>query len=599
MKRSVVFSLVVALVVCLLPREADAGKRNKRKAQGATAGAAFTAKAANPAPGYLLTAAKWGPKQDAAVAAAGGKVVWSHRDTGIASVTSNKPDFLARVSRDKAFTSAARDEMVQWQDPDFGDAVHITPGDETLFPLQWNMAAMEAPAAWANDCTGLGVRVAIIDGGIDETHPDLAPNMDVACSASFVPDFPFNSDTGLFWHGMHVAGIVAAADDGGGVIGVAPEATLIGVKALHGGSGSFAWVIGAILYSADPAAFNRPGCARADIINMSLGAGFRKGDHGSGFGGAGPLLGPLAKAVNFATSKGTLVISAAGNNGLDLGQAQDITFVPAESGSGLAIAATGPIDIAGVFGSPGDPRRPASYSNYGEGTTYVAAPGGDFGITATVDVNSPPSIAGTKFAQIAVYGPLPAGDTADVALWTDAVDTTGDPHDACEPGTDPSVAGKFALIHRGACTFVTKSANSEASGSVGTIISNNRPGLPPILGGGGTFGFPSVSITQADGADIEGELPGGPVNATLDENPFGALDQVASSCKIGWCFAVGTSMASPAAAGVAALIKSANPGISLGALKTKLARTADDEGPRGHDEFYGHGFVNARRACTE
>jgi subtilisin family serine protease len=58
-------------------------------------------------------------------------------------------------------------------------------------------------------------------------------------------------------------------------------------------------------------------------------------------------------------------------------------------------------------------------------------------------------------------------------------------------------------------------------------------------------------------------------------------------------------MASPAAAGVAALIKGANPGIPLGALKTKLKNTADDEGPNGHDEFYGHGFVNARRACTE
>ena len=58
-------------------------------------------------------------------------------------------------------------------------------------------------------------------------------------------------------------------------------------------------------------------------------------------------------------------------------------------------------------------------------------------------------------------------------------------------------------------------------------------------------------------------------------------------------------MASPAAAGVAALIKSANPGISLGKLKSRLAQTADDEGPNGHDEFYGHGFVNARRACTE
>jgi len=549
--------------------------------------------AAATAADFVLTASHWGNKQDAAVAAAGGSVVWSHGGSGIAAVTSDDPDFLARVSGDKAFTSAAEDMMVQWQDPT--PIAHvITPGDETFFPLQWNMTAMEAPAAWAAGCTGSGVRVAINDGGIDPTHPDLAPNMDTSCSASFVPGQPFNSDTGTFWHGMHVAGIVGAADNGLGVIGVAPEATLVSVKVLHSGTGSFGGVIGGILYAADPAAFGRPECEKADIINMSLGAVFNKRFVG---GPGGSLVAAVAKAVNFATSKGTLVISAAGNDAIDLGQAGDITSVPAESGSGLAIAATGPLDLAGVFGDPGDPRDPADYSNFGEGTAYVAAPGGVSGITAIATVNSPASIAGDKLAQIAVYGPLPAGDTADVALWNDPVDTTGDPHDGCEGGVDPGVAGKFALIHRGACTFVTKSASSEGSGSVGTIVSNNRAGLPPILGGSGAFAFPSVSIGQADGADIESQLPS--VNATLNQNPFGVLDQVASSCFSGWCFAFGTSMASPAAAGVAALIKSANPGIPLGALKAKLAQTADDEGPNGHDEFYGHGFVNARRACTE
>ena len=559
----------------------------------AIAATSLAVPAAASAADFVLTAPKWGRAQDAAVAAAGGTVLWSHRGTGIASVTSDNPDFLALVGGDKAFTGAAEDMIVQWQDPDLARQATVTPEDETFFPFQWNMTAMEAPDAWANGCTGAGVRVAILDGGIDPTHRDLASNMDTSCSVSFTPQGPFNTDVGTFWHGMHVAGIVAAADNGTGVIGVAPEATLISVKVLHGGTGSFGQVIGGILYASDPGSFGLSQCAKADIINMSLGATFNKR------GGAGPLIGALAKAVNFAGSNGTLVVSAAGNDGLDLGQAGDITSVPAESGSGLAISATGPLDIAGVFGDPGDPRRPASYSNYGEGTTYVAAPGGDFGITATVDVNAPESIAGTKFASIAVYGPLPGGETADVVLWTDPADVTGDPHDACEPGTDPNVAGKFALIHRGACTFVTKTANSEASGSVGTIISSNRAGLPPIMGGDLDSLSPSVSITQGDGADIEGALASDAVNATMDENPFGAFDQVLSSCKAGYCFAAGTSMASPAAAGVAALIKGANPGISLGALKAKLAQTADDVGPVGKDEFYGHGFVNARRACTE
>ena len=542
---------------------------------------------------YVLTAPHWGKKQEAAVAAAGGTVNWSHAKAGIASISSDNADFLAAVSGNNAFQSAGEDMMVQWQDPTPIEA-DITPNDETFyFPYQWNMPAMNAPEAWAGGCTGEGVRIAIIDGGIDPTHPDLAPNMDTSCSASFVPGEDYDSDLGTFWHGMHVAGIAAAADNEFGVIGVAPEATLISVKALHGGTGSFSWIIGAILYSADPGAFGAGDCAKADIINMSLGATFPKG------GGAGGLLGPLAKAVNYAGSKGTLVISAAGNDGLDLGQSKDITSVPAESGSGLAITATGPDDVFGLFtGTPGDPRKIASYSNYGEGTTYVAAPGGDFGISAGLFVNEPGSIAGFKRGAYAVFGPLPNGDIADVALWNDPADQTGDPNDACEGGVDASVAGKFALIHRGTCAFTTKVANAQASGAVGVIISTNNAGPPPIMGGTDpSITIPSVSILQSDGAAIEAALQSDTVNATMEYNGNAVFDQVLSTCKSGFCFAAGTSMAAPAAAGVAALILGENPGMSLGQLKTTLKNTADDEGKNGHDEFYGHGFVNAARAC--
>jgi subtilisin family serine protease len=324
------------------------------------------------------------------------------------------------------------------------------------------MVSLDAPSAWATGCTGAGVRVAINDGGIYDLHADLAPNLDTACSVSFVPGQPFNNDTGTFWHGTHVAGIVGAADNAFGVIGVAPEATLIGVKVLHNGSGTFGQVIGGILYAADPAAFGLPQCQRADIINMSLGAAVFK------TGGAGPLVGAVNQAVNFAASQGVLVVSAAGNNGVDVRDFPSLSFVPADSGSGLAVSATGPVDFAN---GGTNFRRPASYSNFGNGFIDVAAPGGDF----------------TLFP---------------VGLWFQDM-----------------------------------------------VLSTCRGASAPP-----TFSF---------------------------------------------CFAAGTSMASPAAAGVAALIKSTNPGISLGALKAKLAQTADDEGALGHDAFYGQGFVNAFRACTE
>lgn len=416
--------------------------------------------AAAAAESYVLTAGTWGKKQADAVAAAGGTVVWSHGKTGIAVATSDAPGFLDAVQGSNAFRTAAQDFQVQWQ-PDVPSQA-ITPGDEGFFPLQWNMQALEAPAAWATGCTGAGARVAILDGGIYDVHGDLEPNLDKGCSVSFVPGQPYNTDTGTFWHGTHVAGIVAAADNGLGVIGVAPEATLMGVKVLHDGSGSFGQVIGGILYASDPASFGLGNCAKADVINMSLGATFLKA------GGAGSLIGALSQAVNFAASQGVLVVSAAGNNGIDLRDFPSATAVPADSGSGLAVSATGPVDFAN---GATNFRRIASYTNTGDGFIDVAAPGGDF---------------------------------------------------------------------------------------------------------------------------------------TLFPNGLWFLDMVLSTCRgtssppnFSFCFSAGTSMAAPAAAGVAALIKATDPNMSLGALKTRLWQTADDEGASGTDGEYGHGFVNAFRGCTE
>ena len=115
---------------------------------------------------FVLTASHWGKKQNSAVAAAGGTVNWSHAKAGIASVSSDDADFLATVGGDNSFKSAAEDMMVQWQDPAPIEFGHIDPNNEFFYAqgYQWNMEAIEAPAAWAADCTGAGVRIAIIAG---------------------------------------------------------------------------------------------------------------------------------------------------------------------------------------------------------------------------------------------------------------------------------------------------------------------------------------------------------------------------------------------------------------------------------------------------
>ena len=429
---------------------------------------------------YILTAPVWGPRQIEAVTAAGGTVTFGHDQAGVGMATSPNPGFLEQVLASNAITGAAVDQVVDWLPPNERVVENaVTAGDETFINLQWNIKAVEAPGAWAAGFDGNGVRVAVLDTGMHTTHVDLVNNIDLAASRSFVPGFNFNEDVGTFWHGTHVAGIVAAEDNGRGTIGIAPRATIIAVKVLHNGSGSFGQIIGGLLYASTP---RSEGGAGADIINMSLGATFARG---GGNTGAGLLVAALNKAVNFA-SQNTLVISSAGNGALDLDHTESVITVPAQSGHGIAVSATGPFGFAvGYPNGATNFRRPASYTNFGSSAINIAAPGGDF------------ALPGTALCSI----PAVPGGSVTTQCWV------------------------FDMV------------------------------ISPVRGSG-------ASTTT-------------------------------------YAFAAGTSMAAPAAAGVAALIKQRFPGISVGALKNKLANSADDEGKLGHDPFYGRGFVNARRAVTE
>jgi subtilisin family serine protease len=85
----------------------------------------------------------------------------------------------------------------------------------------------------------------------------------------------------------------------------------------------------------------------------------------------------MNKAVNFANRHGVLVVSAAGNDGIDLDHSGSYISVPAQSGAGVAVSATGPLGFA--LGATNFD-RPASYTNYGNSVVNVAAPGGDFAL---------------------------------------------------------------------------------------------------------------------------------------------------------------------------------------------------------------------------
>jgi subtilisin family serine protease len=207
----------------------------------------------------------------------------------------------------------------------------------------------------------------VLDAGIWSSHPDIGPNVNLALSKSFVPSEPgIDPIIYGFNHGTHVAGIIAAPINNRGVQGVAPSAEIVAVKVLGSdtGSGAFSWIIRGIIYAAGPE-------VDADVINMSLGATFDRVNTGGG--GAGSLIAALNRAINYATAQGSLCVSSAGNEGVNLNSM--VWSIPAQSGNGMAVAATGPYGLT-------DFDRPASYTNYGESVVNVAAPGGDFASAA-------------------------------------------------------------------------------------------------------------------------------------------------------------------------------------------------------------------------
>ena len=332
-------------------------------------------------PHYVLTAAgSWGSTQDQAVIDALGTVLYRHAETGIGFVDSSDPDFLARAMQSGAFSGGSADIATRWENAtpfaageDEGvGAESVNPLDEPYFKAEWDLGAIDAPGAWALGLDGEGVRVAVLDGGICADHADLAGNLDLGACRSFVAGKGFDQDKAGFRHACHVAGIVAAADNAIGTVGVAPKATVFVCKVLDGGFGTFESILEGILYAATPLA---DGGGGADIMVISPATIFDKGGAGSG---TGELISAFNTAVNFATSHNVLVVAAAGDEGLDLDHSGNVVALPGSAASAIAISATGPVGYAvGYPNGATNFRRPASYTNFGSSAIWIAAPGGD------------------------------------------------------------------------------------------------------------------------------------------------------------------------------------------------------------------------------
>ena len=411
--------------------------------------------------------------------------------------------------------------------------------------------------------TGAGVKVGIIDSGIDYHHPDLGGCFGPGCRVTHGFDFvgdaynssapppasvpvPDDNPDDCGGHGTHVAGIVGADGGASGVTGVAPGVSY-GAYRVFGCSGTTNFDIVMV-------ALERAYVDGMDIINMSLGAALAWPEH------------PVAQASTRLVNNGVVVVAAAGNDGP------------------LGLYATGVPSIAPKVISV------ANFHNTHLRLPYFTISPDDTRVGYTNAVEAPLA---------------PTSGSASIVRTGTAASTA----DACGPLPAASLTGKVALIRRGTCGFHIKSLNAQNAGAVGVVIYNNVAGhIGSItVAGAPAITIPVVGISGVHGELIDSRLAGGSVTMTWTDlldtfpNPSAGLISATSSYGVspdlqmkpnigapganifstyplergGYATLSGTSMASPHVAGAAALMLEARPDTPSQAMGHVFQNSAD------------------------
>ncbi|WP_018682682.1 S8 family peptidase [Actinokineospora enzanensis] len=368
-----------------------------------TAAAAPAAESATPA--HFVVLGDEGQslsRVERAVRDAGGTVVKSWPQIGVVVATSASADFAGTVRRKSGvraagatrnlvelgapapsaraatFVRAQEVEATEGVTTNGGKGTPSDPGDP-LSVNQWNLTAIKADKAHSISGGSRDVVVGVLDSGIEATHPDLAPNIDpsrsAGCTNEGVPDTspaawaPTTSD-----HGTHVAGIIAAAKNGIGVVGVAPNVRLASVKVVDDGGFiypeyaicGFVWAAEHGIKVTNNSYFIDPWFlwCRNDPDQRAIATA-------------------VTRAVNYSARRGVVNVAAVGNSNWDLshdivdtGSPNNGTPETRETGSEcLNIPAELP-DVVGVSAT-GVQNLKSYYSSYGRTETDVTAPGGD------------------------------------------------------------------------------------------------------------------------------------------------------------------------------------------------------------------------------
>jgi serine protease len=398
--------------------------------------------------------------------------------------------------------------------------------------IPWGINAVQAPLVWAKGYLGEGVTVCIIDTGLYTAHEDLVGLPYVAGYSQVDDDWTYDGAG----HGTHVAGTVAAVDNGLGVIGVSPGKAGIFMVKIFDNTGT--WVSKAHASNLVAAA-RMCGDNGAKIISMSL-----SGTHPTQF---------ERRAFDALYAQGILSVAAASNDGIEE------YHYPASYDSVISVAALDSTYTA------------AGFSQFND-QVELAAPGVAVLSTTPWLPNSYLYVADQAYAgQPMEFAPLGSA--------------TGPLVDGgrCLPADDAADwSGQVVLCERGDASFAEKVTKVMSNKGIAAVIYNNIPDLfSGTLGAEGDW-IVSITISQADGlaalAYVEEE-------ATVQNQ-----DPILGSAYEAWN---GTSMATPHVSGVAALLWSANPGWTNVQIREAMALTALDLGDPGRDVHYGYGLVQA------
>ena len=439
----------------------------------------------------------------------------------------------------------------------------IIPGEQiTTYGVRMVNAPQVWPVTQGKAVDGSGpIHVAIIDTGIDYNSPELKAVYKGGTNLVDGTNDPLDNNG----HGTHVAGIIAAADDNEGVVGVAPGVDLYAVKVLDAcGSGSSENIIAAV----DCIIQKKTEIGGHWVANLSLGsdtpdqleqAEFQKG-----------------------SDDGILFFAAAGNG-----------YDPTNPTTNLAYPGGYPTVVS--VGAVDSTEMIADFSQRGP-DLKVVAPGVSVLSTflaAEVATSDGRQYAGTTPVVVDAQG----NPTNGFCLPAPRVPAA--PYVFCSYGASASdfpsiVEGKIALIKRGppppqtGITFVNKILNAQKAGAIGVILFDHTPNEPlvvPELGGYSNASLvpnfpPTVFISNEDGTALE--------------NASGLTTSLSFGFET-WALEEGTSMSTPHATGVAALVWAVAPNASATDVANAIEANATN---LGDANTYGHGLVNALTAAV-